>query len=120
MWSPLDLISRALSLLDKHRGGTALLAAILAAGGLYALGDQAKIPPLRQGIEVSLGTLQTGVSGAMTFLNVWIWKENKDLRSALNKERLDRVRYEETMAENARLRLLLKFPSPPGFTALPC
>ena len=120
MLSPLDLFSRVLTLLDRHRGGTALAAAVLAAVGLYALGDSAKIPPVRQGVEVSLGTLQTGVSGAMTFLNVWIWKENRDLKSALNKERLDRMRYEEALAENARLRLLLKFPSPSGFTALPC
>src|SRR5262249_15012219 len=46
--------------------------------------------------------------------------ENRDLRTALMKERLDRGRYAEALGENARLRALLGFPSPGGFRAIPC
>jgi len=120
MWNPLDLVSRFLNVLDRHRGGTALALALLSSAGLYALGSEARIPPLRSGLDLTLGTLQTGVSGAVTFLNVWIWKENHDLKKALVEERLDRMAYQETLAENTRLRALLGFSSPPGFQSLPC
>lgn len=120
MWNPLDLVSRVLNLLDRHRGGTALAIALLTSAGLYSLGSQAHIPPLRTGLDLTLGTLQTGVSAAATFMNVWIWKENRDLTTALTRERLDRLQYQEALAENARLRALLGFSSPPGYQTLPC
>src|SRR5512132_3846238 len=104
MWNPLELFSRVLHILDRHRGGAALAAAVFASAGLYSLGSQASLPPLRQGLELTLGTLQTGVSGAMTLLNVWIWKENHDLKAALVRERLDRLQFSEAQAENQRLR----------------
>lgn len=120
MFDPLEYLSRVLSFLDRHRGGTALVIATGLSLGLHAAGRDWSPQPLRQAMDISVGTLQTGASTALAFLNIWIWKENHDLRTALMKERVDRVRLDEVMAENSRLRLQLGFSPPPTFQSVPC
>lgn len=120
MFDPLEYLSRILAFLDRHRSGTALVVSASLALGLHAAGREWSPPPLRRAMDLTVGTLQTGAAGTLAFLNVWIWKENNDLRAALMKERLDRMRLDEALAENTRLRLQLGFSPPPGFLSLPC
>lgn len=120
MFDPLELASRFLAFLDRHRSGTALTVAILVALGFHSAGSEWSPPPFRRAMDLSVGTLQAGASGALAFLNVWVWKDLTDTRSALLKERMDRVRLEEALAENARLRAQLGYEAPGNFRPIPC
>jgi rod shape-determining protein MreC len=120
MWNPLESFSRSVAFLHRHRSGAVLACAVLSSAWIYSLGSTGPPGPFRQVVDLGLGTLQTGASTALGFLNVWVWKESRDLREALMRERLDRGRLEEALTENARLRAMLGFPPPAGFRAVPC
>ncbi len=120
MWNPIDLLSRLLALLERHKSAALLGAAVLFALTLYTGGSAARFTPVRRVLDLGLGTLHTGISSAMAVLNVWVWKENSDLRNALMEERLDRLRFDEALRENERFRAMLGFLPPPSFVPLPC
>jgi len=119
MWSPALILTRLLGLLERHRN-----AAVLAAGLLVSLwlhnSAPAIGPPLRRVADMALVPVQTLTSGTLAILNVWVWKENRDLNARLLAERMDRLAPHETPLRNARLRLLLDFKAPAGFRTIPC
>lgn len=119
IWNPIELLTRLLALLDRHRGGSVLGGSVLLSLLLFAQGESLG-PPLRRAADLTIGPLQTLTSGTLALLNVWVWKENADLQARLLEERVDRVALDELRLENARLRLLLEFPAPPGFRTIPC
>ena len=119
MWSFRDLLSRLLGLLDRRRNAAAVLGAAVLSLWLYAHGG-GLAPPLRGALDLVIGPLHAVTSTTLSLLNVWVWKENRDLQASLLKERLDRMELEEVRLENARLRALLEFPAPFGFRTVPC
>jgi rod shape-determining protein MreC len=119
MWSPVEFLTRALSFLERRRNAAVLAGALLGSLWLSTHSDPIA-PPLRRAADMVVGPLQTVASGVMAILNVWVWKENQDLKSRLLSERMDRLALDELTLENARLRALLDFPAPAGFRTVPC
>ena len=119
MLSPALLLTRLLDFLERHRN-----LAVLIAGALVSLwlhhSAPAVGPPLRRLADTALVPVQALTSNTLALLNVWVWKENRDLQAKLLAERMDRVALDETRLENARLRLLLDFKAPAGFQTIPC
>jgi rod shape-determining protein MreC len=119
IWNPIELLTRLLALLDRHRGASVLTGSVLLSLLLFAKGESLG-PPLRRVADLAIGPVQALTSNTLALLNVWVWKENADLQARLLEERTDRVTLEELRLENARLRSLLQFPAPGGFRTIPC
>lgn len=119
MWSPVELLTRLLGRLERHRNAVVLALSLIVSLWFYNAGQGAG-PPLRRLADMVLGPVQTLTSSTLALLNVWVWKENRDLQSNLLNERVDRLALDEARLENARLRLLLDFRAPAGFRTIPC
>jgi rod shape-determining protein MreC len=119
IWNPIELLTRLLALLDRHRGASVLFGSVLLSLLLFAKGESLG-PPLRRLSDLAIGPVQALTSSTLALLNVWVWKENADLQARLLVERTDRVALEELRLENSRLRSLLAFPAPGGFRTIPC
>jgi rod shape-determining protein MreC len=119
MWTPHELLSRLFGFLDRHRSGGVLAGSIVLSLWLYAHAGGAA-GPMRRTVDMVVGPLHAVTSSTLALLNVWVWKENRDLQAALLAERMDRGALEEARLENARLRALLEFKAPSGFRTIPC
>ena len=119
MWSPVELLTRLLGFLERHRNAAVLTGSLVFSLWLFNVGQGAG-PPLRRLADMALGPVQTLTSGTLALLNIWVWKENGDLQQKLLAERMDRLALDEARLEIARLRLLLDFRAPAGFRTIPC
>lgn len=119
MWNPVELLTRLLDLLGRHKNAAVLAGSLAVSLWLHAAAGPIG-PPLRRLADTALVPVQLLTSNTLALLNVWVWKENRDLQERLLAERMDRLALDEVRLENARLRLLLDFRAPAGFRTIPC